>query len=44
MGNQNHSKNKNQERKIYIDLLSNNELQQPEQFCGNKIKTTRFTM
>ena len=44
MGNQNYSKNKKQERKIYIDFLSNNELQQPEQFCGNKIKTTRFTM
>ena len=44
MGNQSNSQSRNLERKIYIDLLSNNELQQPEYFCGNEIKTTRFTM
>lgn len=44
MGNQNNSKNKNQERKLYIDLLTNNNIVQPEEFCGNKIKTTRFTV
>ena len=44
MGNQNNFKNKNQERKLYIDLLTNNKIVQPEEFCGNKIETTRFTV
>jgi hypothetical protein len=30
-------------RKLYIDLFSEI-IQQPEEFCGNKIKTTRYTM
>ena len=47
MGCLNNSKNKkniNEYRKIYIDLKSENKIEQPEVFCGNKIKTTRFTM
>ena len=32
-------------RKIYIDLLSDNEpVIQPESFCGNKIKTTNYSV
>ena len=30
-------------RKLYINLLSET-IVQPEDFCGNKIKTTRYTM
>ena len=30
-------------RKLYINLLSE-KIEQPENFCGNKIKTTRYTM
>ena len=33
----------NKLRKLYINLLSE-KMQQPEDFCGNKIKTTRYTM
>ena len=40
----NNSKNKNNQRKLYIDLLTNKKIEQPEKFCGNEIKTTRFTM
>ena len=32
------------QRKLYIDLLSDNKLKQPEKFCGNEIKTTRYTL
>ncbi len=31
-------------RKLYINLLSDNKIQQPEHFCDNIIKTTRYTM
>ena len=32
-------------RKIYIDLLTDNELIiQPESYCGNTIKTTNYSM
>jgi hypothetical protein len=32
-------------RKIYIDLLTDNEpIIQPELFCGNSIKTTNYNM
>ena len=31
-------------RKLYINLLTENKIHQPEKFCGNKIKTTRFTL
>lgn len=32
-------------RKIYIDLLSENEpVIQPEKFCDNSIKTTNYSM
>ena len=47
MGCLNNTKNNNKNkelRKIYIDLLSENKIKQPEDFCGNKIKTTKFTM
>ena len=30
-------------RKLYINLLSE-KIEQPEDFCGNRIKTTRYTM
>ena len=42
-----HSKEKKEEirrRKLYIDLLTENEIHQPENFCGNVIKTTRYTL
>ena len=42
--NDSNNKNKNDKRKLYIDLKSPNKIVQPEEFCGNKIKTTRFTM
>ena len=32
------------QRKLYIDLLSEAKFKQPEEFCGNKIKTTRYTL
>lgn len=36
---------KNTPRKIYIDLMTDNEpIEQPEDFCGNVIKTTNYTM
>lgn len=35
---------KKKKRKLYIDLLSGNKINQPEEFCGNKIKTTRYTL
>ena len=38
------NKNEKEFRKLYINLLSENTIQQPENFCDNKIKTTRFTM
>ena len=32
-------------RKIYIDLLTDNEpIRQSESFCGNDIKTTNYSM
>ena len=31
-------------RKIYIDLLSNEKIKQPENFCGNSIKSTQYTL
>ena len=31
-------------RKLYIDLFTENEIHQPENFCGNRIKTTRYTL
>ena len=34
----------NKVRKIYIDLLSTEIIEQPENICGNYIKTTRYTM
>ena len=35
----------NKPRTIYIDLLSDNEpVIQPESFCGNKIKTTNYSV
>ena len=36
--------NKIRHRKLYIDLLTENEIHQPENFCGNSIKTTRYTL
>ena len=37
--------NQNVARKIYIDLLSENEpVIQPEKFCDNSIKTTNYSM
>jgi hypothetical protein len=47
MGCFNNSKNNRDEteqRKLFVDLLSGNKIIQPEEFCGNKIKTTRFTL
>jgi hypothetical protein len=47
MGSLINYQNKNREnlpRKIYIDLLSNEKIKQPENFCGNSIKTTQYTM
>jgi hypothetical protein len=38
------NKNEHEFRKLYINLLSDCTIQQPENFCDNKIKTTRFTM
>jgi hypothetical protein len=35
---------KNTTRKFYIDLLSSEEIIQPEDYCGNEIKTTHYTM
>lgn len=35
--------NDKKSRKLYINLLSE-KIQQPEDFCGNSIKTTRYTM
>lgn len=40
----NNSRNENIPRKIYIDLLSEDKIQQPEDFCDNTIKTTRYTL
>lgn len=34
----------NTTRKFYIDLLSSEEVIQPEDYCGNEIKTTHYTM
>ena len=31
-------------RKFYIDLLSSENIVQPEEFCGNNVKTTRYTL
>ena len=31
-------------RKLYIDLLLDNEFNQPENFCDNSIKTTRTSL
>lgn len=31
-------------RKFYIDLLSPNNIKQPENFIGNTIKTTHYTL
>ena len=31
-------------RKLYIDLFTEDEIHQPENFCGNRIKTTRYTL
>lgn len=31
-------------RKLYIDLFTEEEIHQPENFCGNRIKTTRYTL
>ena len=44
LNNTKNNKNNKEQRKIYIDLLSENQIKQPEDFCGNKIKTTKFTM
>ena len=38
------NQNKIRYRKIYIDLFTENEIHQPEFFCGNSIKTTRYTL
>jgi hypothetical protein len=35
---------KNTTRKFYIDLLSSEEIIQPEDYFGNEIKTTHYTM
>ena len=40
----NNAKNENEPRKLYIDLLNENKVIQPEDFIGNKIKTTKYTM
>ena len=34
----------NTTRKFYIDLLSSEKVIQPEDYCGNEIKTTHYTM
>ena len=34
----------NTTRKLYIDLLSSEEVIQPKDYCGNEIKTTHYTM
>lgn len=34
----------NTTRKLYIDLLSSEEVNQPEDYCANEIKTTHYTM
>ena len=47
MGCLNNTKNNNnnkEQRKLYIDLLTEKQIKQPEEFCGNRIKTTRFTV
>ena len=44
MHNSNDKIDDNKFRKLYIDLLSENTIQQPENFCSNQIKTTRYTM
>ena len=31
-------------RKIYVDLLSNEKIKQPEKYCSNKIRTTKYSM
>lgn len=33
-----------EQRKLYVDLLQGNGVAQPEDFCSNKIKTTKFTL
>ena len=38
------NKRENLPRKIYIDLLSIEKIKQPENFCGNSIKTTQYTL
>ena len=38
------NEDQNKTRKFYIDLLSPMEIQQPENFCDNSIKTTHYTM
>ena len=44
MHNSEDKKQDNKFRKLYIDLLSENAIQQTESFCSNEIKTTRYTM
>mgnify|MGYP003571295726 CR=1 FL=1 len=39
-----HDQTSNIPRKLYIDLLLDNEFNQPENFCDNSIKTTRTTL
>ena len=31
-------------RKIYVDLLTHEKIKQPENFCSNKIRTTKYTL
>ena len=42
--NSKNNQNKNEQRKLYVDLFEENRIIQLEEFCGNKIKTTRFTL
>lgn len=34
----------NKTRRIFIDLLLTNNFKQPENYCGNSIKTTRYSL
>jgi hypothetical protein len=40
----NSSQTSNIPRKLYIDLLLDEKVSQPEKFCDNSIKTTRTTL
>ena len=37
-------KDEEKKRKFYINLLSSENIEQPEKFCGNEIKTTHYTL